>query len=70
MFAIIQYKIFCLPVSRRKKLKIKIYRTVILPLVLYECETWSLTLGEEHRLKVFENTVLRSIFGPESEEDR
>jgi hypothetical protein len=51
-----------------KNLKIKIYKTVILPVVLYECETWSLTLREEHRLKVFENRVLR-IFGPKREED-
>ena len=45
-------------------LKVKIYRTIILPVVLYGCETWSLTLREEHRLSVFENRVLRSIFGP------
>jgi hypothetical protein len=55
------------PIS--KKLKIKIYKTVILPVVLYGCETWSLTLGEEHRLKVSENRVLRKIFGPKREED-
>ena len=42
-----------------KNLKIKIYRTVILPVVLYVCETWSLTLREEYRLRVFENSVLR-----------
>ena len=47
-----------------QNLKIKIYRTIILPVVLYGCETWSLTLREEHRLRVFENRVLRSIFGP------
>ena len=47
-----------------KNLKIKIYRTVILPLVLYGCETWSLTLREERKLRVFENMVLRRIFGP------
>jgi hypothetical protein len=52
-----------------KNLKIKIYKTVILPVVLYGCETWSLTLREEHRLRVFENRVLRRIFGPKSEED-
>jgi len=46
-----------------KNLKIKIYRTIILPVVLYGCETWSLTLGEERRLRVFENRVLRRIFG-------
>jgi hypothetical protein len=48
-----------------KKLKVKIYKTIILPLVLYGCETWSVTLREEHRLRVFENRVLRRIFGPE-----
>jgi len=47
-----------------KNLKIKIYRTIILPVVLYGCETWSLTLSEERRLRVFENRVLRRIFGP------
>ena len=47
-----------------KNLKIKIYRTIILPVVLYGCETWSLTLREEHRLRVFENRVLRRILGP------
>jgi hypothetical protein len=51
-----------------KNLKIKICKTVILPVVLYGCETWSLTLGEEHRLRVFENRVLK-IFGPKREED-
>jgi hypothetical protein len=45
------------------------YKTVILPVVLYGCETWSLTWGEEHRLRVFENRVLRRIFGPKREED-
>src|SRR5215510_2751278 len=44
-------------------MNIKIYRTIILSVVLYECETWSLTLREEHRLSVFENRVLRRIFG-------
>ena len=47
-----------------KHLKIKIYRTITLAVVLYGCETWSLTLSEEHRLRVFENRVLRRIFGP------
>jgi hypothetical protein len=47
----------------------KIYKTVIMPVVLYGCETWSLTLREEHRLRVFENRVLRKIFGPKREED-
>jgi hypothetical protein len=52
-----------------KDLKIKIYKTVILPVVLYGCESWSLTLREEHGLRVFENNVLRRIFGPKREED-
>ena len=47
-----------------KNLKIKIYRTIISLVVLYGCETWSLTLREEHRLRVFENRMLRRIFGP------
>jgi hypothetical protein len=69
MLAIIESKIFCLPVSYQKNLKIKIYKTVILPAVLYGCETWPLTLRQEHRLRVFENRVLRRIFGPKREED-
>jgi hypothetical protein len=52
-----------------KNLKIKIYKTVILPVVLYGCETWSLTLREEHRLRIFENRVLRRIFGPKKVQD-
>jgi hypothetical protein len=52
-----------------KNLKIKIYKTVILTVVIYGCETWPLTLKEEHRLRVFENRVLRRIFGPKREED-
>jgi hypothetical protein len=59
--------VFCLPVLYQK-LKIKVHKTVILPVVLYGCETWSLTLGEEHRVRIFENRVLR-IFGPKREED-
>ena len=51
-----------------KNLKIKIYRTIILPVVFYGCETWSLTLREERKLRVFENMVLRRIFGPRREE--
>ena len=53
-----------------KKLKIKIYRNIILPVVLYGCETWSLTLREERRLRVFENRVLRRVFGPKRDEVR
>jgi hypothetical protein len=48
--------------------KIKIYSTIILPVVLYGCETWSLRLREERRLRVFENRVLRRVFGPRSDE--
>jgi len=44
------------------------YRAIILPVVLYECETWSLTLREERKLRVFENMVLRRIFGPRRDE--
>jgi len=51
-----------------KNLKIKRYRTIILPVVLYGCETWSVTLREERRLRVFEIRVLRRIFGPKRDE--
>jgi len=51
-----------------KNLKIKVHRTIILPVILCGCETWSLTLREECRLKVFENRVLRRLFGPKSGE--
>ena len=51
-----------------KNLKIKIYRTIILPVVLYGCETWSLTMREEHRLRVFENWVLSRIFDPKRDD--
>jgi hypothetical protein len=47
-----------------KYVKVGIYKTVILPVVLCGCETWSLTVREEHKLRVFENRVLRRIFGP------
>jgi len=51
-----------------KNLKITIYRTIILPVVLYRCETWPLTKREESGLKVTENRVLRRIFGPKRDE--
>ena len=51
-----------------KNKKIKIYRTIILPVVLYGCETWSMILREERRLRVFENRVLRRVFGPKRDE--
>jgi hypothetical protein len=52
-----------------KNLKIKIYKTVILPVVPYGCKTWSLTLREEHRLRFFENRVFKRIFGPKKKTD-
>jgi hypothetical protein len=48
--------------------KVKIYKTIIVPVVLYGCETWSLTLREGHRLRVFKNRVLTRIFGPKRDE--
>ncbi|KAJ4431147.1 hypothetical protein ANN_19742 [Periplaneta americana] len=51
-----------------KNLKVRIYKTVILPVLLYGCETWTLTLREEHRLRLFENKVLRKIFGAKRDE--
>jgi hypothetical protein len=47
-----------------KNVKPRIYKTIILPVVLYECETWSLILGEEHELRAFKNKVLKRTFGP------
>ena len=49
-------------------MKVKTYKTIILPVVSYGCETWTLTLREEHRLTVFENKVLRKIFGAKRDE--
>ena len=51
-----------------KNTNIKIHRTIILPVVLYGCDTWSLTLREERRLSVFENRVLRRVFGTKRDE--
>ena len=51
-----------------KSVNIKIYRTTILPVVLHGCETWSLTLREERKLRVFENRVLRRLLGPRGDE--
>jgi hypothetical protein len=59
------------PLSSRllsRNLKIKIYKTIILLVVLYWCETWSFILSEEYRLRVFENRVLKRIFGPKRDE--
>jgi len=52
-----------------KNLKIKLYKTIVLPVVLYGCETWSITFREEFRLRVFENRILRRIFGPTRDEN-
>jgi hypothetical protein len=52
----------------RNSTGLKTCRTIILPVVLYGCETWSLTLRDEHRMRVFENRVLRRIFGPRKDE--
>jgi hypothetical protein len=51
-----------------KNVKVRIYKTIILPVVLYGCQTWSLTVREEHKLRVFENRVSRRIFGPKGME--
>jgi hypothetical protein len=51
-----------------RNVKVKIYKTIILPAALYGCETWFITLREEHRPRVFENRVLRRIFGPKRDE--
>ena len=51
-----------------QNIKIKMYRTISLPVALCGCETWSLTLREECRLRVFENRVLQEIFGPKRDE--
>jgi hypothetical protein len=53
-----------------RNVKVKIHKTVILPVILYGCETWSLTSREEHTLRVFENSILRRIFGPKWDEVR
>jgi hypothetical protein len=67
MLATIRFKAFCLIVCCQKTWKIRIYKTIILPAILYGCETWSLTLREEHILRVFENRVLK-IFGTKRDE--
>jgi len=64
VLAVIRCRIFCLSIFRPKNIKIKIYRAIILPVVLYGCETSSLALNVEGRLRVFENRILQGIFGP------
>jgi hypothetical protein len=68
MLAILWCRIFLSSSLLSRNLKIKIYRTIILPVVLYGCETWLLTLREESRLRVVENRVLIIIFGPKRDE--
>jgi hypothetical protein len=63
MLATILFSLLSSPLLSRN-LKVKIYKTIILPVVLFGCETWSVTLRKEHGLRVFENRVLRGIFGP------
>jgi hypothetical protein len=58
----------CLSSSLSKNTKIKIYRIIILPVALYGCETWSLILWEERRVRVFENRALKKLFGRKREE--
>jgi len=68
MLAIVRCRIFCLS-GCYPKIKIKVYRIGILPFVLYGCETWSLTLREKCRLRVFENWMLRRISGPKRDKE-
>jgi len=67
MLAAIQFKISVF-LSVLYKIKTKMYKSVILPVVLYGCETWSFYLREGHKLRVFENRMLRKVFGPKREE--
>jgi hypothetical protein len=67
MFATFLSRVFSSRLLPRN-VQVKIYKSIILPIVLYGCETWSLTLREEHILRVFENRVLRRIFGPKRDE--
>jgi len=68
MLAIIRCKFFCLPFSYPKITNTGIKTNIILCVALYGCKTWSLTLREVHRLRVFENRVLRRILGPRRDE--
>jgi hypothetical protein len=68
MLGTIRSRTFCILVCCKKNLKIRIYKTIIVPVVLHGCETWSPILREERRLRVFENKVLRKIFGPRRDE--
>ena len=68
MLVIIRCRIFCLPVCLSKNIRIQIYVTVIFPVVLYGWDIWPLILRKERRLTVFENRVLRRIFGRKRDE--
>jgi hypothetical protein len=67
MLATIRFRVLFSRLPSRN-VKVKIYKTIILPVVLYGCETWSLALREEHRLRVFENRVLRRILRPKRDD--
>jgi hypothetical protein len=62
MHATIRSRTFCLVLLLSKNIKVRVYKAIILRVVPYECETWSLTLREEHKLRVFEKRMLRRIF--------
>jgi hypothetical protein len=70
MLATIRSRVFCLLSSRllSRNVKVKIYKTIILPVVMYGCEMWSVTLRKEPRLRVFEKRVVRRLFGPKRDE--
>jgi hypothetical protein len=68
MLATIGSRVFCLPACCLEMVKVKICITIMLSVVLCGCETWSLVLREDHRLRVFVNRVLRRIFGPKKDE--
>jgi hypothetical protein len=68
LIAIIRSRTFWLLICCKKNFKIRIYKTIILPTDLYGCETWSLTLREEHRLRAIENRVGRRIIGLKRDE--
>ena len=68
MLASFRAKSFCLPFHYTKNMKTEIYRTIILPVVLFGCETWSLTLRKKRGLRAFENRVLGKVFGSKRDE--
>jgi hypothetical protein len=68
MLATIRFRVVLSSRLLSRNVKVKIYKNIILPVVLYGCETWALTLREEDRLRVFENRVLRRTIGPKRDE--